>query len=414
MGRILVVTWNGGGNVPPALGVADELRRRGHDVRVLGQIDQRAAVEKLGLCFEAYHRAAPHLPLERTGFARWAAEYLRLFTDPGVGADVAASLDREGADLVVVDAMLLTALHTLQARRTRHVVLHHTLHGHMSRNWAFWIGLVTRARGLPPTALWARADRVLVPGIAALEPRPVRQPNVRLTGPIWPVGVSPVPHTGSSRVLVSLSSIFYGGQAPTLRAVMAAVADLPVPVVLTTGRASTPVELDVPANVEAHGFVPHGEILPTVSMVVGHGGYSTTTQALAHDLPMVVLPVSSVGDQPSVGAAVARAGAGMMVRRTTRATVIREAICRMLDDGPHRTTATRLGAELRAANGAATAAREIEALLPGLPTIARTAATPSSDGPAPPTPTPRPPSSDVRPPDDEHVREAHPAPVNHE
>src|SRR5262245_38995225 len=117
MGQILVVTWNGGGNVPPALGVADELRRRGHDVRVLGQIDQRAAVGRLGLRFEAYQRAAPHLPLERVGFARWAAEYLRLFTDPGVGVDLAASLDGDGADVVVVDAMLLTALRTLQRRR---------------------------------------------------------------------------------------------------------------------------------------------------------------------------------------------------------------------------------------------------------------------------------------------------------
>lgn len=191
MGQIVVVTWNGGGNVPPALGIADTLRRRGHDVRVLGQIDQRAAVEKLGLRFEAYRLAVPHQPLERTGFAGWAAENLRLFTDPGVGADLAASLDREGADLVVVDAMLLTALRTLQLRRTRHAVLHHTLHSHMTGHWAFWIGTVTRFRGLAPGALWTRADRVLVPGIAALERRAVRQRNVCLTGPIWPVGMSP-------------------------------------------------------------------------------------------------------------------------------------------------------------------------------------------------------------------------------
>jgi aromatic-L-amino-acid decarboxylase len=44
MARILVVTWDGGGNVPPMLGVASELLRRGHQVRVLGNPQQREAV----------------------------------------------------------------------------------------------------------------------------------------------------------------------------------------------------------------------------------------------------------------------------------------------------------------------------------------------------------------------------------
>jgi hypothetical protein len=36
MGDILFVTWDGGGNVPPAIGIACELQRRGESVRVLG------------------------------------------------------------------------------------------------------------------------------------------------------------------------------------------------------------------------------------------------------------------------------------------------------------------------------------------------------------------------------------------
>lgn len=364
MGRILVVTWNGGGNVPPALSLAHELHQRGHDVRVLAQAEQRAAVERLGVRFEAHQRAARHQPLERLGFARWTVEYLRLFTDPGVGVDVAASLDREPADVAIVDAMLLPALRAARSRGTRQVVLNHTLYSYMTGSWARGAGLVTRLRGMSPHALWAAADRVLAPSVAALEPRPVRAGNVRLTGPIWPVGVSPVPHTGRDRVLVSLSSIFYHGQADALRSILAAVADLPASVVLTTGRSLRPEELDVPPNVEAHGFLPHGEIMPTVSMIVGHGGYGTTTQALAHDLPMVVLPVSGLGDQRYVGAAVARTGAGVIPGRRAGTAQIRDAIARMLADGPHRDAAAQLGAQLRAADGPATAAREVEELLP--------------------------------------------------
>ena len=36
MADILFVTWDGGGNVPPAVGIAAELRRRGHGVRFVG------------------------------------------------------------------------------------------------------------------------------------------------------------------------------------------------------------------------------------------------------------------------------------------------------------------------------------------------------------------------------------------
>ena len=36
MTEILIVTWDGGGNVPPALLIGAELQRRGHGVMVRG------------------------------------------------------------------------------------------------------------------------------------------------------------------------------------------------------------------------------------------------------------------------------------------------------------------------------------------------------------------------------------------
>jgi DNA-binding transcriptional LysR family regulator len=44
--------------------------------------------------------------------------------------------------------------------------------------------------------------------------------------------------------------------------------------------------------------------MPEVSMVVGHGGHSTTMLALAHDLPLVLMPMFALADQPMVGIAV--------------------------------------------------------------------------------------------------------------
>ena len=45
MADILFVTWDGGGNVPPAAGHRRELQARGHAVRFLGHAARRAALE---------------------------------------------------------------------------------------------------------------------------------------------------------------------------------------------------------------------------------------------------------------------------------------------------------------------------------------------------------------------------------
>lgn len=59
MADVLFVTWDGGGNVPPALGLAAELERRGHAVRFLGHPQQRAGVTGAGFGFTPYTHARP-------------------------------------------------------------------------------------------------------------------------------------------------------------------------------------------------------------------------------------------------------------------------------------------------------------------------------------------------------------------
>jgi UDP:flavonoid glycosyltransferase YjiC (YdhE family) len=53
-----------------------------------------------------------------------------------------------------------------------------------------------------------------------------------------------------------------------------------------------------------------------VSLVVGHRGDSTTMQALAHDLPLVILPMLDRSDRPLVGSLIQRAGAAEVVSRS--------------------------------------------------------------------------------------------------
>jgi hypothetical protein len=62
MGNILMVTWAGGGNVDVALGLAAELTRRRHIVRVLGHPLQRAKIEAADFAFQPFVHAPPGLP----------------------------------------------------------------------------------------------------------------------------------------------------------------------------------------------------------------------------------------------------------------------------------------------------------------------------------------------------------------
>jgi UDP:flavonoid glycosyltransferase YjiC (YdhE family) len=112
MAEIVFVTWDGGGNVPPAVGIATELRRRGHGVRFVGHATQRAALEDAGLEVEPTLHARPFAASDPQS----PLALLRMFANRGLGRDALAALDRRPADLVVVDCLLFGAMEELRRR----------------------------------------------------------------------------------------------------------------------------------------------------------------------------------------------------------------------------------------------------------------------------------------------------------
>lgn len=86
-------------------------------------------------------------------------------------------------------------------------------------------------------------------------------------------------------------------------------------------------------------------------------------RALAHDVPMIVLPLHSQLDHRMIGKAVEQAGAARVLPKTASAEQIRGAVRELLDDGPHRAAAAAVGARIRATDGAERAADEVEAVL---------------------------------------------------
>jgi UDP:flavonoid glycosyltransferase YjiC (YdhE family) len=358
---ILIVTWDAGGNVAPALGIAAELRTRGHRVRVLGHAALRERVLGRHLDFHPYRHGRAWQPGARLSNRRAELAYLAMCVDRGVGRDVTEVLAQAPADLVVVDCMLFGALTAVRRLGVRHVSLVHTLYAYMRDEFGRgFVNLAGTVRGMPPRRLWDGADLALVATAPSLEPTAPLPPNARVIGPVIPPVVAAEP---TGRVLVSLSSLYYPGQLETLQSIVDAVADLPAPVVVTTGHAVRPEEIRAPSSVDVRAFVPHDEVMAGAALLIGHGGHSTAMQALANDLPMVILPMFDRSDQPLVGRLLQRAGAGAVVPRQADAAPIRSAVERMLAPGPHREAAARLGAEVRAHPGAQLGADEVEKLL---------------------------------------------------
>jgi len=355
MTEILIATWDGGGNVPPGLLIGRELSRRGHGVRVIGNEPQRDEVTAAGLPFTAYPTAKAFAGTEPNSVPRMAA----LFSDRTIGADVVAEARRASTDVVLVDCMLTGATKACDDAGLPYVTFEHLYDAFLRGPWLRGpMGLFSRLAGRRPVRSWARARRALVVSLDELDPAARRKhpDNLVWTGPVLDL---PAPHDLDGHppaVLVSLSTFNFPGMAQCLQNILDATADLDARVIVTTGPVVDPASLRTSDNHEVHRYVPHDELMPQVSLVVGHGGHATTMRALAHDLPLVIMPMHPLLDQPLVGKTVEQAGAGAVVAKKAGPEALRPVIAGLLADGPHRAAAARLGAAIRAANGTVTAA----------------------------------------------------------
>ncbi len=97
-------------------------------------------------------------------------------------------------------------------------------------------------------------------------------------------------------VYVTFGSVAAGmGLFPDFYArVVEQLADVPARVLLTVGESGDPAALGPrPPHVHVERWWPQREVMPSATVVVGHGGFGTTQAALAAAVPQVVLPLFS-------------------------------------------------------------------------------------------------------------------------
>jgi len=134
-------------------------------------------------------------------------------------------------------------------------------------------------------------------------------------------------------------------------AILAALRDEPVNLVLTVGRNQDPADFGPqPAHVHIARYVPQTLLLPRCDLVITHGGFNTTMAALDQGLPVVAIPLGA--DQFNNAARCASLGVGRVVELDERTPeAIRATVRDVLADPAYRRRASERREELRAMPG---------------------------------------------------------------
>jgi hypothetical protein len=210
-GSFLIVMWDGGGNVPPAIALGARLVQAGHRVRLLGPATVAAAAASAGLQWVPY-RSVPPWPEGLAHEDDWDRLMVILNGRPVI-EDVLAEVRAEMPDVLVVDCLMGAALAAAEHLDLPTAVLVHVLYQPFAQDWGHRVVDVVEPRialGLEPvdgssvTGVMSRAELVL-----ALTPPGFDFPiadlpaNTAYVGPIAqpdsPANETVIPSLGAAR-----------------------------------------------------------------------------------------------------------------------------------------------------------------------------------------------------------------------
>jgi MGT family glycosyltransferase len=414
--NFLFTTWEGGGNVTPALEVVRKLVARGHDVRVMSEECNRPESEAAGARFVSWRRAPnrkDRTPESQT-FRDWAAAtpqegLLSVIRDVWCGPslayaqDVIEELRREPADLVVTCEGLFGVMAGCESLDQKFALLcpnislsplpgvpplgpglaparndeERAMHAEISKAVVgmFDSGLpvlnaARSALGLAPLEHLLdqfRAARVeLLATSRAFDfpatslPNKVRYVGPQIGDPHWArPWTSPWP-ASDTRPLVAVGfSTTFQNHACVLQNVIDALSTLPVRVLVTLGGSIKPGDLRASANSVLVESAPHSVVMNEAAAVVTHGGHGTVMRALLSRVPMLVIPHGR--DQNDNAVRITERGAGLSLMPNASVADIRQVCERLLNDPSFRVAARKLGDLVAAESKNSGVVQELEA-----------------------------------------------------
>lgn len=384
--------------------IARALVDRGHDVAVFNPAPAPARlIEDAGLRnLPMPTRPMPEFSMDLAQVSRaWDAEELLagLYgNEEQVKAATAVHVDlvRDFAPDVVVDSFgLLPCL----AARILQVPLTSVLQGNFhpaSDGFLWWkgerpaklpsaapiINKVSAEYGLAPVV---RSVDLLAGELSLIVGTPATDPvaaaaHVTYVGPIvWQHGNATLPDwvaslSGDKPVIWVYSGNPRYGNTPTpvdsivvIRATIAALADAPVQVVLTTGYQEVPEEIGaLPANFHHAAYLPGRAMAERCDLMVHHGGHSSVMTGLSVGRPAVIIP--TITERESNARRVVALCAGEIVLPVDAADGEKEIhvdefsaqVHRVLSESSYRESARRVAESMRQFGGAREAADRIE------------------------------------------------------
>ncbi|HEY1916256.1 MAG TPA: macrolide family glycosyltransferase [Streptosporangiaceae bacterium] len=193
--------------------------------------------------------------------------------------------------------------------------------------------------------------------------------HVWFAGPCLPGRPEAVPRAPAGRearraqplVLVSLGTVF-NRQPALFRRCIDAFAGLDYQVVAALGGMD-PAELGpLPGNTSAHAYVPLTQVLPQAAVLVGHGGMTSTMEALSHGVPIVALP--QMPEQRVNAERLTELGLGAHLEPARQTgPPLRETVAAVLHDAGLRSRLDWMRAEIGRAPGAPAVAEVIENMM---------------------------------------------------
>ncbi|MEV6671010.1 glycosyltransferase [Streptomyces sp. NPDC051162] len=381
MSRFLLVVPPLVGHINPAVAVARELTRRGHEVAWAGT--PGIVGELAGPDAEIHACDAPD-DLRRPPELRGVAALRFLWQDflGPLALAMAPGVERAAAafrpDVIVADqqalagALVAERLGIPYATSATTSAEFSAVLGGMPKVEAWIDDLLAGLRGTlgdPGRTHDPRfsPDLVLAFTTTALMGEYAAPPQTRFVGPALTrrPGTAPFPRErldpGRHTVLVSLGTANTDLGARFLTECAAAVRDRSrhlQAVIADPGGVLGGTSDDAVLAVRR---MPQLDLLSRASAVVCHAGHNTVAESLLHGVPLVVAPIRD--DQPVIAAQVTSAGAGIRIRfgRGDRRT-IGAALDGVLTLPQYRAAARHVQESFRAAGGAAAAAAHLEEL----------------------------------------------------
>lgn len=381
---VLLVGWDGGGNVAPMVALGKRLRARGHRVRLLGPMTVRERALAGGIEHVLFVREPSWAPRPDRAIEDELGSFIAHLAGPEIGRELLDASQAERPSALVVDAMAAGALSAAERLGIPTAVLVHTRYRYFvsesgAAKWQPVLGLLNRTRAeleLDPLAaepgwlggLWRRCGRVLVASLRELEgPGPKLAPAVRHVGPILdpapeelPSGLAAFVRGGSAPLVVVSLSTTYMRQEGVLARIAGALRDTGVRAVITLGGLLDRSALPALGEGVVCEWVAHEALLPHADAAITHAGLGTTLCALASGVPLVCLPLGR--DQPETAGRVTALGVGLALDREASPAEIARALEEVLSDRSYRRGARRLARRVEGLGRGEQAVELLEAL----------------------------------------------------